>query len=202
VTSTSCSGTRRNPCVGIFFDYQGPFQEFLSRVQDPQSAAAALPARRAARTRVGAVVQLASACGHGFFCRATRRFVENATAGLRRARTPGSSSTARPYAGIQSRLRIRGPRFFGAADQRLTSRSDVRLPPLGALGYGYTPSQASREALLTDLFTCPQGWCRRITERIAANPIRLLAEPVPDGALAVSQPRFDASTTRRASRRA
>ncbi|MEB3266770.1 MAG: oxygen-dependent coproporphyrinogen oxidase [Cyanobacteriota bacterium] len=48
--------------------------------------------------------------------------------------------------------------IFGLQTNGRTESILMSLPPLVRWEYAYTPAAGSREALLTDVFTCPQNW--------------------------------------------
>jgi len=153
---------------GIFCRLTRTLQGILTRVRIPSlRAGSSLRRCRAARPRAGAVVPVwPAACGYvSAELRADRREAQPLAYGERER---SSSSTPRPLCGIQSRLRC-GHDLSVCRPTGGPSRFLSRLPA-SVRGVRLHAGAKQREALLTDLFTCPQDCCRRITEGIAAKP--------------------------------
>jgi len=153
---------------GIFFDYQDP-SGILYKGQDPQSAAAALSGAAGPQTQSWEqLFQLASACGHGFLP-SYAPIVEKRNP-LAYGERERQFQLYRRGRYVEFNLVFDRGTIFGLQTNGRTESILMSLPPLVRWEYGYTPEPGSREALLTDLFTCPQDWLQDESLRDRCQP--------------------------------
>lgn len=141
---------------GIFYDYQDP-GGVLYKGGDPEGPAAA------ASSAVGPLHQnweqlfaLASACGNAFLPSYVP--IVERRHGLPWGEVERQFQLYRRGRYVEFNLVFDRGTIFGLQTNGRTESILMSLPPLVRWEYGYTAAEGSREALLTDLFTCPQNW--------------------------------------------
>ena len=153
---------------GIFYDYQDPAGA-LYKGQDPEGPAAERAAAAGAQQQSWEqLFSLAHACGHGFL-------PSYAPIVTKRQYTPYGERERqfqlyRRGRYVEFNLVFDRGTIFGLQTNGRTESILMSLPPLVRWEYGYSPEPASREALLTDLFTRPQDWLNDAGLRARCQP--------------------------------